>query len=168
MSDPFPIARALGFAVPFAAFVFVIARRALGPGGARELNRLERIAEMDHERDAALAVLRDWLPLLSAAGAGILAFGVVFALSRVPARDFAAELPQLRASFVNGCAKRCIAEGAAQELCEGACTCAFARMLRQHPSDAAFVEWFEGKDRARVEREALAERSACLADAQER
>jgi hypothetical protein len=168
MDDPHVIARATGLAIPLTIVAYFIARRILGPGGSRELERLKRAAGVSDGVPAAGLFLRDWLPWVIAPGLGAGAFIVVVVANRVPNGLSVSDIPKLEAGFVNGCSRRCVTDGADASVCESSCRCAFDQLRRRHSDDERFVAWFGGADRNEVGEEAIAARAACLQSLQSR
>lgn len=162
MDDLNAIALAIGFSIALAITAYLATRRKLGPGGSRELERLKRSAGIDDGAPAASPFLRDWLPWLIAGGVGAGAFIVVVAITGVSKGFSVSDIPDLQAGFVEGCSRRCAAEGADASTCESSCRCAFDRLRQRHPSDEKFVAWFGDADRNQVGEEAATAHAACL------
>jgi len=163
VEDPYVIARALGAAVPLGVIAFVATRKLCGPSGSAELERLKRIAGVGESEPRAKLMLRDWLPFGAGALAVVLGFGVAFIMGGGLKRPFsAADLPKLRAGFVDGCIKEC---GARMDptWCSGFCNCTFTELRTSHASDDAFARWFPsvGQVRERIRRDVLAAQTVC-------
>jgi hypothetical protein len=97
-------------------------------------------------------------------GVGAVVFAVGVRAMLLPPTPFGPQdAPRLWGALEDGCLRWCGVEGADRETCGTVCTCAAARISRDHPNPPEFVQWFSGmtgQDRAKY-LEWMAARGEC-------
>lgn len=161
LADPYVVARAIGIATPLAIIAFFVARKVGGPSGTAELERLKRTAGISGSEPLSHLRIREWLPWLVAPPTGLMVFAFAAATATpevLPSVDF----PKLRASFVDGCTRRCNANSGDIALCRTICECGFSEMRHRKGSQERLIEWFSAAARdPGLQHEAEAATLAC-------